>query len=437
MQLNRQDYVVPVLGKKKHAYHVMDPPQPTVSAEEAFRLANGPLEGIYAAIESMKPLNVTVPVESAIVLLQAIITLRTTLGARPDARPPAPSRSNIPKPPVFDGEPATSQDFVNAMELYLKLTGNPADTDEHKIDTIVAFFGKTPRAWFRGMAEDDPRVTCDYEHFLEAFNTYFGGYDPALKAKHAFNTMRQARGQATLEYIQAFKLATASLPHRVSEEDRVDHCRRSLQPSVIKSLGHLQQFATFAALFKAVNHAELLEDNVQYARRAEQQRTSAASSSSGIQQQGQPRGQPYASTQQPGYLRGQWVNASSSKPPRGNKWDKNRSPSISRPDAGKQPERQASQPPRGPPRPADRPPNALDVANHQWNTSPAGGQPSLAELQDLPDHKLRQKYDILTGRCKFCHQPGHPIKHCPVLYAHDLRAAEHEHDQALLREAHH
>ncbi|KAL7747358.1 hypothetical protein RI367_007261 [Sorochytrium milnesiophthora] len=153
----------------------MDSPQPTVSAEEAFRLANGPLEGIYTAIDSMKALNVTVPVESAIVLLQAIITLRTTLGARPDARPPAPSRSNIPKPPVFDGEPATRQDFVHAMELYLKLTGNPADTDEHRIDTIVAFFGKTPRAWFRGMAEDAPRVTCDYEHFLEAFNTYFGG----------------------------------------------------------------------------------------------------------------------------------------------------------------------------------------------------------------------------------------------------------------------
>ncbi|KAL7745898.1 hypothetical protein RI367_008793, partial [Sorochytrium milnesiophthora] len=296
----------------------MDSPQPTVSAEEAFRLANDPLEGIYAAIDSMKALNVTVPVESAIVLLQAIVTLRTTLGARPDARPPAPSRSNIPKPPVFDGEPATRQDFVHAMELYLKLTGNPADTDEHRIDTIVAVFGKTPRAWFRGLAEDDPQVTCDYDHFLEAFDTYFGGYDPALKAKHTFNTMRQARGQATLEYIQAFKLATASLPHRVSEQDRVNQCRRSLQPSVIKSLGPLQQFATFAALITAVNHAELLEDDVQYARRADQQRTSAASSSSGIQPPGQPRRQPSASSQQFGYPRGQWVNATSSNPPRGN-----------------------------------------------------------------------------------------------------------------------
>ncbi|KAL7747359.1 hypothetical protein RI367_007262 [Sorochytrium milnesiophthora] len=249
--------------------------------------------------------------------------------------------------------------------------------------------------------------------------------------------MRQARGQATLEYVQEFKLATASLPHRVSEEDRVDQCRRSLQPSVIKSLGHLQQFATFAALITAVNHAELLEDDVQYARRAEQQRTSAASSSSGIQPPEQPRGQPSASTQQPGYPRSQWVNASSSNPPRGNKWNNNRNPSTSRPDAGKRPDRQASQPPRGPPRPATRPPNAMDVDNHQWSTSPAGGQPFLAELQDLPDHKLRQKYDIMTGRCMFCHQPGHPIKHCPVLYAHDLRAAEHEHDHALLREAHH
>ncbi|KAL7749716.1 hypothetical protein RI367_004944 [Sorochytrium milnesiophthora] len=409
----------------------MDSPQPTVSAEEAFRLANGPLEGIYAAIDSMKALNVTVPVESAIVLLQVIITLRTTPGARPDARPPAPSRSNIPKPPVFDGEPGTRQDFVHAMELYLKLTGNPADTDEHNIDTIVAFFGKTPRAWFRGMAEDDPMVTCDYQNFLKAFNTYFGSYDPALKAKHAFNTMRQARGQATLEYIQAFKLATASLPHRVSEEDRVDRPRSS-NPSDTYSNSPPSRRSS-----QRSNHAELLEDDVQYARRAEQQRTSAASSSSGIQPPGQPRGQPSASTQQPGNSRGQWVNASSSNPPRGNKWDNNRNPSTSRPDAGKQPERQASQPPRGPPRPADRPPNAMDVEDHQWNTSPAGGQPSLAELQDLPDHKLRQKYDIMTERCKFCHQPGHPIKHCPVLYAHDLRAAEHEHDHALLREAHH
>ncbi|KAL7747042.1 hypothetical protein RI367_007655 [Sorochytrium milnesiophthora] len=241
----------------------MDSSQPTAFAE-AFRLANGPLEGNYAAIDSMKALNVTGPVESAINILQVIITLSTTLGARPDA--------------------PTRQDFVHAMELYLKLTGNPADTDKHKIDTIVAFFGRTSHAWFRGMAEDDPRVTCDYEQFLDAFNTYFGGYDPALKATHAFNTMRQARGQATLEYIQTFKL-------------------------VLKFLGHLQRFATFVALITAVNHAELLEDDVQYARRAEQQRTSAAPSSSGIQPPGQPRGQPSASSQQPGYPRGQWVNA--------------------------------------------------------------------------------------------------------------------------------
>ncbi|KAL7746037.1 hypothetical protein RI367_008650 [Sorochytrium milnesiophthora] len=275
----------------------MDWPKPTVSAEGAIRLANSPLEGICAEINVMKALNMTVPEESDFVVLQAIITLRTTLGARPSARPPARSRSNIPKPFLFEGEPAARLDFVHAMDLYLKLTCNPADTDGHRIDTIVAFFGKTPRAWFRGMAEDDPRVTCDYEHFREAFNTYFGGYDPALKAKHAFNTMRQARGQATLEYIQACKLATASLPHRVSEEDRVDQCRRSLQPSVIKSLGLLQQFPTFAALITAVNHAELMEDDVQYARRAEQQRTSAASSSSAIQPPGQPRGQPSASSQ--------------------------------------------------------------------------------------------------------------------------------------------
>ncbi|KAL7750120.1 hypothetical protein RI367_004292 [Sorochytrium milnesiophthora] len=61
----------------------------------------------------------------------------------------------------------------------------------------------------------------------------------------------------------------------------------------------------------------------------------------------------------------------------------------------------------------------MDVDNHQWNTSSAGGEPSLTELQDLPDHKLRQKNDIMTGRYKFCHQPGHPIKHCPMLYARD------------------
>ncbi|KAL7745924.1 hypothetical protein RI367_008766 [Sorochytrium milnesiophthora] len=302
----------------------MDSPQPTVSAEEAFRLANGPLEGIYAAIDSMKALNVTVPVESAIVLLQAIITLRTQT----------------------------------------HLTGNPVDTDEHKIDNIVAFFGTTPCAWFLEITEDDPRVTCDYDHFFGEFNTYCGAYGSALKAKHAFNTMRQARRQAPLEYIQAFRLATASLPHRVSEEDRVDQCRRSLQPSVIKSLGHRQQFAIFAALITAVNHAELLEDHVH--------------------------------TQQPGYPRGQWVNASLSNSPRGNKWDNTRNPSTSRPDAGKQPERQASQPPPGPPRPADRPPNAVDVDNHQWSTSPAGGQPFLAELQDLPDHKLGQKSGVMT-----------------------------------------
>ncbi|KAL7752055.1 hypothetical protein RI367_002584 [Sorochytrium milnesiophthora] len=360
----------------------MDSSQPTASAEDAFRHANDPLESIYAEIDSMKELNVTVPVEFAIVLLQAIFTLRTTLGARPDARPPASSKSNIPQTRVFDGEPATRQDFVHTMELYLKLTGNPADTDEHKIDTIVAFFGKTPRAWFRGMAEDDPRVTCDYDHFLQALNTYFGGYDPALKAKHAFNTMPQAGGQATLEYIQAFKLATASLPHRVSEEARVEQCRHSLQPSVIKSLGHLQQFATFAALITAVNHTELFEDDVQYARRAEQQRTSAPSSSSGIQQSGQPRGQPSASSQQPGYPRGQWTQASS--------------PSVKHFN-----------------HPAallvtDRPPNAMDVNNHQWNTSPVGGQTSLAELQDLPDHKLRQNTTAVaavTPRTRKAHTP--------------------------------
>ncbi|KAL7746105.1 hypothetical protein RI367_008580 [Sorochytrium milnesiophthora] len=406
----------------------MDSPQPTVSAEEAFRLANGPLEGIYAAIDSMKALNVTVPVESAIVLLQAIITLRTTLGARPDARPPAPSRSNIPKPPVFDGEPATRQDFVHAMELYLKLTGNPADTDQHKIDTIVAFFGKTPRAWFRGMAEDDPRVTCDYEHFLEAFNTYFGGYDPALKAKHAFNTMRQDK------LLSTFKLGTASLPHRVSEEDRADQCRRSLQPPVIKSPGHLQQFATFAALITAVNHAEHLEDDVQYARRAEQQRTSAAASSSGIQQPGQPRGQPSASTQQPGYPRGQWVNASSSNPSTRQQVGQQSHP-IHLAARRRQAARASSISPTS--RLSSSRGSSAQRDNHQRNTSAAGGQPSLAELQDLPVHKLRQKYDIMTGRCKFCHQTGHPIKHCPVLYAHDLLAAEHDHDHALLREAHH
>ncbi|KAL7747558.1 retrotransposon-like protein 1 [Sorochytrium milnesiophthora] len=39
------------------------------------------------------------------------------------------------------------------------------------------------------MGEDNPRVTCDSEPFLEAFNTCFGGYDPALKTKHAFNTL--------------------------------------------------------------------------------------------------------------------------------------------------------------------------------------------------------------------------------------------------------
>ncbi|KAL7745948.1 hypothetical protein RI367_008741 [Sorochytrium milnesiophthora] len=60
----------------------------------------------------------------------------------------------------------------------------------------------------------------------------------------------------------------------------------------------------------------------------------------------------------------------------------------------------------------------MDVDNLQWNTAHTGGQPSLAELQDLPDHKLRQKYDFMTSRCKFVTSP-------------------HEHDQSLLQKAHH
>ncbi|KAL7745946.1 hypothetical protein RI367_008744, partial [Sorochytrium milnesiophthora] len=51
-----------------------------------------------------------------------------------------------------------------------------------------------------------------------------------------------------------------------------------------------------------------------------------------------------------------------------------------------------------------------------------------ASWQDLPSRVRRQKFDITSGRCKYCHQTGHAIKQCPVLYQDELKT----YDAALL-----
>ncbi|KAL7747709.1 hypothetical protein RI367_006998 [Sorochytrium milnesiophthora] len=65
--------------------------------------------------------------------------------------------------------------------------------------------------------------------------------------------------------------------------------------------------------------------------------------------------------------------------------------------------------------------------------SSASGNNSTTTATSLPrDKTYLRGFDITSGRCKYCHQTGHAIKQCPVLYQDELKTSDQDYDAALL-----
>ncbi|KAL7745918.1 hypothetical protein RI367_008768 [Sorochytrium milnesiophthora] len=172
---------------------------------------------------------------------------------------------------------------------------------------------------------------------------------------------------------------------RQSEEfDSVEACRQSLRPAVLRSLAPYQgNLHSFAELIDAVKRVQIQREEE---RRAEQQH----------------RLPPLKAPHPRSHLAVQHTS-------HGNNTRSADGPSATSMDVD----------------------HATTDIERLWQQLYHHGN-ITASWQDLPPRVRRQKFDITSGRCKYCHQTGHAIKQCPVLYQDELKISDQDYDAALL-----
>ncbi|KAL7745862.1 hypothetical protein RI367_008826, partial [Sorochytrium milnesiophthora] len=144
--------------------------------------------------------------------------------------------SMVPKPTLFDGRPENREHFVVSINNFLGLTLSPQTPTSVKVRAFGLYLDDEPCRWFGDLIAAQLHLLEDYDAFLEVFNRNYAGYDLELEARHAYHNMRQSEVQETMLYIQQWRQATRALPRNFEEFDRVEACRQSLRPAVLRSL---------------------------------------------------------------------------------------------------------------------------------------------------------------------------------------------------------
>ncbi|KAL7748187.1 hypothetical protein RI367_006371 [Sorochytrium milnesiophthora] len=185
------------------------------------------------------------PKDTGITLLQQVAQLKARLDVY-DAHANVPSpavtqhtfipASMVPKPTPFDGRPENREHFVVSINNFLGLTLSPQTPTSVKVRAFGLYLGDEPCRWFGDLIAAQPHLLEDYDAFLQALNRNYAGYDHELEARHA------------------------ALPRNFEEFDRVEACRQSLRPAVLRLLasyqGNKQNFAELIDAVKRVQRAD-------------------------------------------------------------------------------------------------------------------------------------------------------------------------------------
>ncbi|KAL7748913.1 hypothetical protein RI367_005561 [Sorochytrium milnesiophthora] len=255
----------------------MSSPTPTVTPSDAPRLCNGTLAQLNSAIAQMQAADTFFPKGTGITLLHLVAQLKARLDVS-DAHVPR----MVPKPTPFDGRRENRKPFVVSINNFLGLTPSPQTPTSVKVRGFGLYLGDEPCRGFGDLIAAQPHLLEDYDAFLQAFNRNYAGYDLELEARHAYHNMRRSEVQDTMLYIQQWRQAFRALLLNFEEFDRVEACRQSLRPAVLRSLAPYQgNIHNFAELIDAVKRFQIQREEE---RHAEQQRRPAHTSSSAARQ---------------------------------------------------------------------------------------------------------------------------------------------------------